>query len=229
MQLNISQASGNWRYKWVCVDTSAQILLAFGPGSMQDLHIFPPPIFPSFPGSQGHMVQLLSLKTFTRTHSLRDTLLWVSDTLGCQTASKEAWEESWTSQPQGSQLICHHPALVLRPTTSQKAKTFAFSLECLLLWCSRPTPQNPEVWKNRNHVTTKPFLFLFPSTHPVLQKNPSAFQQWTKPRHMEIHRGHLDLFWPNWGYQVLLIWTEPLNRTWEKTGCPNPHLTQIRL
>ena len=89
---------------------------------MQDLHIFPPPIFPSFPSSQGHMVQLLSLKTFTRTHSLRDTLLWVSDTLGCQTASKEAWEESWTSQPQGSQLICHHPALVLRPTTSQKAK-----------------------------------------------------------------------------------------------------------
>ena len=122
MQLNISQASGNWRYKWVCIDTAAQILLAFGPGSMQDLHIFPPPIFPSFPSSQGHMVQLLSLKTFTRTHSLRDTLLWVSDTLGCQTASKGAWEESWISQPHGSQLICNHPDLVLRPTTSQKAK-----------------------------------------------------------------------------------------------------------
>ena len=121
MQLNISQASRNWRYKRVCVDTTAQILLAFSPGSMQDLHVFPPPVFPSFPSSQGHMVQLVTEDFHEDTLSQRYPPLGLT-ALGCQTASKGAWEEGWTSQLQGSQLICNHPALVQRPTTSQKAK-----------------------------------------------------------------------------------------------------------
>lgn len=198
---NTSQASGNWRHREVCVDTTAQIL-PLSPGSMQDLHVFPPPVFPSFPSSQGHMVQFVTEDFLMRTHSFSE-IPFGAHCPGLPDIEQGAWEESWTSAPRFSAHL-QPPCLSSETHLLSEGKTFAFSLECLLLWCVQGQPLRTQRFERTGTMSQpKPNHSCFFSLSLILScQKPSAFRQWTAQAYGDPQRSP-DLFWPNWGYQVL--------------------------